>query len=285
MTNPPKRLAVIGDPVAHSLSPAMHNAALQALGLTAEYVAIRVALDELESFANRARNELSGFNVTVPHKNAIIPYLDSVSPEAEMSGSVNTVTVTPDGKLRGESTDGYGLRAALREAFNLERLSDAPLLFIGCGGAARAVAFDLAANGATRLMFANRTVSKAEALANALKKPYPDLSLEVMPINDIGALKAALAENPVLIQSTSVGLKPDDPSPVNVELLTPELRVFDMIYRDTALLKVAASVGCPNADGRGMLLWQGVKALEIWTQTQAPVEVMRQALNRARNGA
>ena len=278
-----RRLAVIGDPVAHSLSPAMHNPALRALGLQATYEAIRVEAAKLPAFLDMARRELDGFNVTVPHKQAVIPLLDSVSDECRLSGSVNTVTVGPDGRCHGESTDGHGLEMALLEAFGTP-LAGAEVLLVGCGGAARAVAFHLLSRGVGRLAIANRTLATALEFAAALRQSRPEAQVEVFALDDHKGIGAFIARGPFVVQSTSVGLKPGDPSPLPPELLVPGAKVFDMIYRRGALLQAAAARGCPWADGRGMLLHQGVRSLEIWTGLKAPVEIMRAALDQALDG-
>lgn len=275
-----KDLAVIGDPVAHSLSPAMHNPALKALGLNAVYKAFRVTADDLPNFVRSARETLSGFNITVPHKRAIVPFLDRVDAACERSNSVNTVRVAADGTLSGTSTDGYGLAKALEEAFGAN-VRGLPVLFVGCGGAAQAVAWSLLEGGAASAAFFNRSVDKAETFVGELARYYPNVPLAWGALDDRARIAAALERDPVIIQSTSVGLKPSDPCPFPPELLRPGLRVYDMIYGRTALLKAAEKAGCAVADGRGMLLWQGARSLEIWTGQPAPIEIMRKALNGA----
>lgn len=158
-----KIYAVIGCPVSHSLSPVMHNAALKALGLDAEYIAVLVPKEELEAFTLDARKNLAGFNITVPHKNAVIPFLDEISRDAELSGSVNTVTVS-DGKLSGVSTDGYGLEAALAESFRYV-IRDSSVTFIGCGGVVKALTFHCPARN-QKDSFVNRTLETAENCCN-----------------------------------------------------------------------------------------------------------------------
>lgn len=275
-----KPFAVIGDPVAHSLSPAMHNAALRSLGLTVEYKAIRVAAEGVGAFVEEARRELGGFNITIPHKNAVIPFLDSVSKECRLSRSVNTVVIGEDGSAVGESTDGYGLEAALRECFGLEPVGE-EFLFVGCGGAARAVAFHLAAAGPASLFFANRTIERAAELVEELALVCPRTRLGFCGLSDRRRLSELLECGPVVVQSSSIGLKPGDPSPLPVELLRPELRVYDMIYGVTGLLAAARQRGCRCSDGRGMLLHQGAKSLSMWLGVEPPVEVMRKALDDA----
>ena len=272
------KFAVIGDPIAHSLSPAMQNAGIRALGLDAEYFAEHVKHDDLREFTERARRGLAGFNITVPHKNAVIPFLDGISKEAEVAGSVNTVTVE-NGRLYGDTTDGFGLAMALREAFSFE-VENGRIAFIGCGGAAHAAAAFFASRKAGRIFLINRTVSKAEELAEKLRSAY-GTEVEVCAMNDREKIAPFLKQSDVAIQCTSLGLAPGDPSPVDPALLPATLRLYDTIYKETALSRACAQRGIPFANGLAMLLHQGARSLEIWTRKPAPVEAMREALYKA----
>lgn len=270
------KFAVIGDPIKHSLSPVMQNAGLKELGIQGEYFAKHVAKEELPEFCSFAQKELSGFNITVPHKNNIIPFLDEISDEARLAESVNTVLVK-DGKMSGFTTDGYGLATAIKEAFGIE-LKDRNFTFLGCGGAVQAVAFYFAGNGVKNLYFINRTVEKAESLAARLSDAFPKLGFNVSPLSDEAKIKSFISDSSVLIQGTSLGLKPEDPPPVKPELLTPEICYYDTIYKNTPLMKYARKNNIKCADGRSMLLHQGAKALSIWLEKPAPIEAMRKAL-------
>ena len=272
------KFAVIGDPIAHSLSPAMQNAGIRALGLDAEYFAVHVKQEQLREFTEQARRGLAGFNITVPHKNAIIPFLDEISREAEVAGSVNTVTVE-SGRLYGDTTDGYGLAQALREAFSFEP-ENASITLIGCGGAAHAAAAYFASRKVGRLFLINRTLSKAEDLAEKVRAAY-GTEVELCPIDDSAAIADFLKHSDVAIQCTSLGLQPDAPSPIDPDLLPDSIRVYDTIYKETALSRACARRGIPFANGLAMLLHQGARSLEIWTRKKAPVEVMRKVLNAA----
>ncbi len=269
---------VIGHPVAHSLSPQMQNAAFKAAGLGSPYDKVEVSKDELAGFVEEAREKLLGFNITVPHKENIIPFLDEVEESARRAASVNTVVIR-DGKLSGYSTDGYGLAMALFEAFGL-MIQGSSILFLGCGGAVKATAFCFAATGASKLFFANRTLSKACDLAAELKSHFPKLKTDCSALDDEDHIRALAAASKVVIQGTSLGLKADDPMPVNPELIKG-LPFFDTIYKQTPLLKWMRERQLPAADGRGMLLHQGARAFELWTGLSAPVEIMRKALNDA----
>ena len=271
-----KIYAVIGCPVSHSLSPVMHNAALKALGLDAEYIAVLVPKEELEAFTLDARKNLAGFNITVPHKNAVIPFLDEISRDAELSGSVNTVTVS-DGKLSGVSTDGYGLEAALAESFRYV-IRDSSVTFIGCGGVVKALTFHFALHGIRKIHLLNRTLETAEKLAATLKEEFPLLSVETASISDDEKVGTFLNDSRLAVQCTSLGLKPEDPSPIRPELLRRDIFFYDTIYKRTKLYAYAEEHGIPAASGLSMLLHQGAKSLSIWTGLEAPVEVMRKAL-------
>ena len=270
--------AVIGDPVAHSLSPEMQNAGFTELGLGAPYGKYHVKVDEIAELVKFARENLRGFNITVPHKKNIIPFLDNISRPAKLAKSVNTVTVR-DGKLFGDSTDGFGLATALNEAFKT-KVDGGKFIFIGCGGAVQAVAFYFASIGAAQLCFVNRTVEKAEALAQGIANNYASITKYCSP-NDKKQLQEFIDSSTVLIQGTSLGLKADDPLPLDVALLNSNIAIYDTIYKPTPLLRYAAEHEINYADGRTMLLHQGAKSFEIWTGHQAPVEQMRNALEAA----
>ena len=272
------KYVVIGDPVAHSLSPEMQNAGFEALGLGKCYGKLHVSAETFSEFVDFARKNLTGFNITVPHKQRIIPYLDSISHEAELTGSVNTVTIK-SGRLHGDSTDGCGLENALREAFDFD-LYGGKFLFIGCGGAVQATAFYCAAQGAKALYFANRTVAKAEALSLKISENYPDCECSCCALNDDESLKFFIKQASVVVQGSSLGLKDSDPMPINSTLLQ-DICFYDTIYRETPLLIAAGEAGLRTADGRTMLLHQGAKSLELWTGQKAPIEKMRQALYKA----
>ena len=271
-----RKYAVIGDPIKHSMSPQMHNAAFEALGIDAEYSAIHVKKDDLAKFADHAKKELAGFNVTVPHKNAIIPYLDGISDLCSVTGSVNTVKVD-GGKLIGDSTDGYGMEMAIKEAFNID-LKGNSFLFIGCGGTVKAVSYYFITQGADKLFIANRTVATAEKLSESLTNSTGK-DVYFSALNDIDRLTDFTEQADVIIQATSLGLKSDDPSPFPENLIQPGTAMFDTIYKNTSFLRNAAKHNAPFADGSMMLVHQGAKAFSIWTGQDAPIEEMRKAVS------
>jgi len=277
LSDPAIRYAVIGDPVAHSLSPAMQNAAFMTLKRPERYGKFHVTAERLPEFAAFAREHLLGFNITVPHKTAIIPLLDEMTPEAQAVHSVNTVAIR-NGRLWGDSTDGYGLETALYEAFGF-RTAGAEAVILGAGGAAQAVAGHLVRHGIRRLTIVNRTLAKAEALASLLADE--NAVIETVAADADATLARVFARADVVIQATSAGLHPGDAPPVAPESLTRARALFDMIYHRTPLQEFARQHGIACADGRGMLLHQGAKSFSLWTGAEAPVEAMREALNAA----
>jgi shikimate dehydrogenase len=270
---------LLGHPVSHSASPAMHRAAFAATGLNAAYLPWAVVPARLPAAVGglRSMENLLGANVTVPHKEAIVPLLDGLTPEAEAVGAVNTL-IPRDGRLVGDNTDGAGFLTALREELGChpEGLSAA---ILGAGGAARAVAVALARGGARRLLLVNRTVSRAEELAGHLTTHHPGCEVTVQTLHSSWRV-GQLPEIRLLVNTTSVGLHPSDPLLFDYESLPAQVWVLDLIYRpaETPLLRVARRRGCRAANGLGMLLYQGALALERWTGAPAPVQAMREAV-------
>ncbi|HXF56379.1 MAG TPA: shikimate dehydrogenase [Actinomycetota bacterium] len=272
MNGGPAAVALIGDPVAQSVSPEMQRAAFAALGLDLDYVAVRVPLDELPAIWPRLAASFRGLNVTRPLKQAVIPYLDGLSEEARRARSVNTVRFV-QGRAEGHSTDGAGFLAALRRA-GVGRVGRA--LVLGTGGAARAVVAALRSEG-TVVRVSGRNRRAGQRLANELGARY------VPP--ETRALSTAVAMADLLVNATPVGSWPDvaaSPLPDSVQL-HPGLTVFDLVYRPrrTALLDRAARAGCRTVGGIEMLVEQGARSFELWTGLSAPVEIMREAALRA----
>jgi len=270
-----KKITIIGNPVSHTLSPVMHNAAFKYLGIDYEYTSVELEVHQLEDFTNCARSKYAGFNVTVPYKTEIIKYLDTLSPKAEFAESVNTVLVK-NKKLHGYSTDGYGFERAIAKSFNVN-VKNEKFFFIGCGGAARAVIVHLLFLGVKKIIIANRTESKANEFATRLREKNPKTEILSCSL-DSEKIKNYLEGFPIVVQSTSLGLKANDALPFNPELLKNGMRVFDMIYRDTLFLEEAKKRKCIAVNGLTMLLYQGAKSFEIWTNKKAPVEVMKKSI-------
>ncbi|MBR6239961.1 MAG: shikimate dehydrogenase [Lentisphaeria bacterium] len=267
--------AVIGDPIAHSKSPLMHNAAFRALGMNADYTAVHVTKDALPGFLERARTELNGFNVTVPHKNAVIPFLDGVTDRAKLAGSVNTVSVR-EGKLYGDTTDPTGLERALLEVFGMP-LNGAKVCILGSGGVVRALMYHLADAGCARLRILNRTADKAAKLIDEVRAHAPGLDCGSAALDDLTGVREALDGSGVVLQCTSLGLHESDGSPIDPDLIPAHVCVFDTIYRETAILAGCRARGMKVSGGLPMLVHQGAESFRIWTGRDAPVEVMRHA--------
>ncbi len=283
---PPLRLSVFGDPVAHSASPPMHNAALAKCGIDARYTRIRIRPEELAAALRLL--PVAGFigtNLTLPHKTAALALLDSVDDHARKIGAVNTVVVEGE-KLAGFNTDGPGFVRAVRAEFGVD-VRDLRVLVLGAGGGAgRAISLQCAMEGCDRLVLVNRTFEKARLLAQELE-PYfkrtrlvgPVQRLEAVPWED-ALLKRQLENIDLVINATSVGMKRTDARLLPSAILTPSLLIYDTIYTSsrTPLLLAADEVGARGANGLSMLLHQGALAFEIWFGREAPLEEMRAAL-------
>jgi len=283
---PPLRLAVFGDPVAHSRSPQMHNAALAACGIAARYCRLHIRPEELaEALRLLPKAGFIGSNFTIPHKAALLPLLDAVDDHARKIGVVNTVVVEGE-RLLGFNTDGPGLLRAIRAEFGVD-LRDLRVMVLGAGGGAgRAIAAQCALENCERLVLVNRTFEKAQRLATELE-PYfksprvfgPMRRLEAVPWEE-PTLAAQLTNTDLVINATSCGMKRTDPSVLPASILQANLMVYDTIYTAqlTPLLADAQSVGARVANGASMLLYQGVLSFEIWFNRTAPVDVMRAAM-------
>lgn len=271
------RVGLIGDPVAHSLSPAFQQPALDALGISARYELWPTPAAALaERIAGLRAPDVLGANVTVPHKQAVMVLLDEVAPVAQRAGAVNTV-INRDGRLLGDNTDVAGFAAALI-AIEPEPAGRRALI-LGAGGAARAVALALDSLGLGRITIANRDPARAERLAADLA-PAP---LRVIGLGE-DELRAALPDTTLLINATALGWHAGE-SPLSLallDLLPDEALVADLTYRDTDLLLAARQRQLNTLDGLPMLIHQGARSLELWTGQAAPLAVMRAAAEAAR---
>ena len=267
-----KVLGLLGYPVEHSLSPAMHNAAFEHIGLDCCYVTFPVKPGFLKDAVRSVRAlNLAGVNVTMPHKENVIPLLDKVDADASFIGAVNTI-VNSNGKLIGYNTDGRGFMRSLSEA--QISLNKKNVLILGAGGASRAIGFYLAKK-ASALFIYDIDRKKAGKLIRDLNK----MRKNVFPFSfQPSAFSHQLHDIDIIINATPLGLKKGDPLPVDINLLKPRLVVCDLIYKNTPLLQKASMKGCRTLNGLGMLLWQGAFAFELWTGKKAPIEVMRKAL-------
>ncbi|MGV3662700.1 MAG: shikimate dehydrogenase [Prosthecobacter sp.] len=280
---PPARLAVIGDPIAHSRSPQMHNPALQACGIDAQYVRVQVPSGQVpQAFRQFAACGFLGVNITIPHKFEALDAVDVLDPLARQLGAVNTLAIR-EGKLHGFNSDGPGFLRSVREAFGAE-VRDLRVLILGAGGGAgRAVAVQSALEGCPRLVLANRTAAKAQALANEIAALSPSTEVKAVSWSD-----ATVAEEmpgiDLLVNATSLGMKEGDARLLPAECLRAQHCVFDMVYRaggETPLLADARRAGARTVDGLTLLLHQGAISFEHWFDRPAPVEAMREGLRKA----
>ena len=285
---PEVRLAVLGSPVEHSRSPAMHSAALEALGSDLRYAKIECAPENLAEAVDCARRaNFLGLNLTIPHKFAALGLCTELDDTARQLGAVNTLLF--DGsRTAGFNTDGPGLVRAIREVFSFD-LRDLRVMVLGAGGGAgSAAALQCALEKCPRLVLVNRTENKAHDIAQRATQLLhtdrlegPEDPVTVIPLEE-SALREQLTRTDLVINATSLGMKRTDPRLIPAAILTPDLMVYDMIYRPsvTRLLEDAKSTGARTANGLSLLLHQGALSLEIWLNRPVPLDVMRRALDR-----
>ncbi len=266
---------LIGDPIEHSLSPAMHNAAFGSLGLDYIYLPFEVTAENLAKAVDGARTlNIKGLNVTIPHKVAVMPLLDEVEPLAERIGAVNTI-VNDKGRLKGYNTDAGGfLKTLLEKGIEPEGKE---VVVLGAGGASRAISFTLADRG-TEIVILNRKLEMdwAKELASAISR-FAKNEVKALELNEKNLL-LVMETADILVNATSVGMSPlIKQSPVPAKILKPELTVFDVVYNPlkTRLLSEAETAGARAISGIDMLVWQGALAFELWTGIKAPVDIMK----------
>ena len=276
------KYGIIGHPVRHSLSPAMQNAAFQALGIDAEYLLYDVEPEKLESFLkNAGGNNIAGLNVTIPHKIKTREYLErkgSLDENARRLGAVNTIKITAEGRLCGYNTDGPGFYRSLVEDLKFEP-EGRNVFVLGAGGAAHAIIMYLG-NGPRKIFVRDIDKAKTDDLKDHYRKYFDGDRLVIVKEAD---LKDSLKAAELLVNATPVGMKESDPIPVDPELLHYGLYIYDLVYNRayTELVRKANSLKLHAVTGIGMLLYQGAIAFEIWTGAKAPVAVMRKALRDA----
>ncbi len=267
-----KLFGIIGNPVAHSKSPLMHNGLFEHYGLNNRYLAFDVDSSQLrETVIGIRAFKIKGMNVTIPHKVKIMEYLDDISQEAREIGAVNTI-VNDNGKLIGYNTDGDGYVRSLIEETNI-KLPGKRVLIIGAGGAARAISYALAKNNIQAFIIANRNMKNAMEMVERLGK---DSIVTAIHLDD---MKAYLKDADVIINTTSIGMSPDiDQSPIDAEFIQSKHVVSDIIYNPlkTKLLKDAASKGAAIHSGLGMFIYQGAIAFEKWTGIAPNVKLMKE---------
>lgn len=263
---------LIGDPVEHSMSPAMHNAAFKKTGLDYIYLPFRVTPENLPGAISGLRSlNLRGMNVTIPHKVSVIPLLDELEPMAKKIGAINTI-VNDNGYLKGYNTDAEGFLKSLSEKDIAP--SGKKIVILGAGGVSRAISFTLAEQGAEIAI-----LSRSQKIEWAEKLTINKSKVLAMELNDTN-LKSVLSHADILVNATSVGMSPDtDNTLVPQELFRPGMLVFDVIYNPekTRLLADAEKAGAVAVGGLDMLIWQGALSFELWTGIKAPADVMKKA--------
>lgn len=270
-------VGLIGDPVMHSVSPAMHNAAFAAFGIDEEYVLWHTPAPTLpERIAQIRASGMRGANVTLPHKTAVMPLLDAVDAHAQAIGAVNTIVRDAAGRLHGLNTDAPGFARALVYAGYTARGGSAVVL--GAGGTARAIVYALIGSGIGTIVVANRTAARAHVLVHDMQ-PHASVPLRVLALDD-AALDAAITHADLLVNTTTVGLN-GAASPLAPERLHAKLFVVDVIYHHTPLLRAAAARSARVQNGLEMLVQQGALAWEAWMGRAAPVDIMRAAAQHA----
>ncbi|ACI20169.1 shikimate dehydrogenase [Thermodesulfovibrio yellowstonii] len=269
ITGKTKIIGIFGDPIEHTLSPLIHNEAFSYLGLDYCYVAFNVKKDKLKEAveAIRALN-IRGVNITVPHKETVIQYIDELSDEVKNIGAVNTI-LNNEGILKGFNTDVNGFILSLKdEGISMKNKN---FLILGAGGAAKAIVYGILKEGGKVYIY-NRTPSNALAIKEKFKKFG---FIEIVEMD-----KSVTEKIDVIVNATSLGLKKDDPMPLNPELIKPEHVYCDIVYPETPLMREAERIGCKVVGGIGMLLWQAAFAFKIWTEVEAPIEIMKKTLNK-----
>lgn len=274
-------VGILGHPIHHSLSPIMHNAAFEALGLDYCYLAFDVKPELLRKGVEAiVALQMVGVNVTIPHKEKVLRYLDELSPEARLIGAVNTIEHR-EGRLFGHNTDGMGFIRSFQEAFG-ESVEGKRVLLLGAGGAARAVAIQLVSQGVSEIIVANRTYIRARRLVKAIGEHFPQTSALAIRLQP-ESLEKICQRMDILINSIPSGLTPDEPVLLSPKSFRSETLICDLNYNPpaTPFLKMASEAGCKTVNGLGMLLHQGALAFKIWLGREAPLSVMRAALEEA----
>jgi shikimate dehydrogenase len=282
ITGKTRVVGIFGDPVRHSLSPVIQNAAFAALGLDFVYVPFHVKPEGLKAAVEAIRAmEMAGVNVTIPHKEGVLGYLDELDPHARVVGAVNTIVLNRDNRLVGYNTDGLGYLKSLKEETGLTP-EGKNVLVAGAGGAARSILFSVLSGGAKKAVVMNRTVERAASLADEFAEIFPDAVLEAVSLERSAGEKHA-PEADLLVNTTSLGMEGKNELDFPVEKLAEGAVVSDIVYSplETNLLKGAAARGLKTHNGLSMLVAQGAVGFELWTGCKAPVEEMKAAAREA----
>jgi len=287
--HPTQIFGLIGYPVSHSFSPAMHNAAFKHLGINAKYRLFSIKPDKLEAFFSGDINvqdiygndvrakDIAGFNVTIPYKEIVLKYLQWKSPGVRFTGAVNVVVVKNRNYLKGYNTDGIGFSHHLTKDLKFIPLNK-KVIILGAGGAAKAVTDQLARKRVKTIVIYDIDKDKSLKLANRIKEAFPKCN--ALSVNSIKVLD--IKNTDLLINATPIGMKASDPCLINPDKLHSGILVYDLIYNppETNLLRFAKQRGAAASNGLGMLLYQGARSFELWIERRAPIEVMRKALQQ-----
>lgn len=281
---PRPRLAVIGDPIAHSKSPQMHNPALAACGIEASYIRVHVPVGSVaQSFSVLRKAGFWGVNITIPHKFEALAAVDHLDPLAKQLGAVNTVAIREDG-LHGYNSDGPGFLRAVKEGFGVEAATQRLLILGAAGGAGRAVAVQCALIGCPSIVLVNRTSAKSAALKEEIQALGGPSIVEALPWEE-ATLGSVLPKVDLIVNASPLGMKEEDPPLLPASAVQTRHLLFDMVYRaggqKTSLARTAQQSGAAYIDGSLLLLHQGAISFEHWFPRPAPLEAMRAGLMQA----
>lgn len=266
---------IFGYPVKHSKSPSFQTAAFQHLGINAVYVPFCIKPENIQKAVESIRTlNIKGVNITIPFKEEVVKYLNEISEEVNIIGAVNTIK-NIDGYLVGYNTDWYGFIEGLKELEH--NIEGKKVLVIGAGGASRAIIYGLLKENIEKIYLSNRTLQKAKAVLEDFGKHFKVVGEIIFPIS-LDDIDDVVDDVDIIVNTTSVGLKDDDKALFDYNRINKKHIVVDIIYRETQLLKHAKKIGCKYQDGYPMLIYQGAKSFEIWTGHQAPIEIMKSAL-------
>lgn len=266
---------IFGYPVKHSKSPTFQTAAFQHLGINAVYVPFEVNPEDLQKAVESLKIlKISGVNITIPHKENVIQYVNEISEEVKIVKAANTIK-NIDGYLVAYNTDWYGFIEGLKE-INPD-LENKKVLVIGAGGSSRAVVYGLLKENVDKIYIANRTVEKAIKLLNDYLEHFKIVDKIIKPIH-LSEIPDIINDVDIIVNTTSIGLNDEDFPLFDYNLINPKHTVVDIIYKETKLLKVAKEKGCKYQNGYPMLIYQGAKSFEIWTNQKAPIEIMKKSI-------
>ncbi len=269
-----KLTVLLGQPLGHSVSPAMHNRVFEKLGMDYCYMPVEVSAENLGAvFGGLTKMNVAGFNVTIPHKIHIMKFLDELDPIAQTIGAVNTICLR-DGRTKGYNTDGEGFIRSLEEKADIS-VQGKRFFILGSGGAVRAIAMTLAFKGAEKIYLCNRTYSKAESLTREINEKILNCAEAIEQTPE--TMEPLLRNCDILVNGTQLGMHPNENrSPLDKSLLSQHLIVSDIVYNPlmTKLLKDAQQLGCTTVDGLGMLIYQGAAAFQLWTGVEPLINEM-----------